>query len=252
MGLDFLMQWIKGQECTDPRILPHKAWRSLPLAQCQWWSIRSLCALWLGHGCLASRQRPRHSDPTPCSTQRGHQGQPARPGSPRRTEQLLTACGATLQPTDTLLAGPVSAPRAGCPGKHLALEPEAAEHISSGASRPRASAPSHHCSCSPCRLPSALAFKYIRVLSPQACSPHWVHQGGSIWILLLWLPSLIMAILYSSASVCGISQKKERGRLATRRGLRKRWEGSDFHVIIHFYKRRCQVHTGNTAVVLFS
>lgn len=73
---------------------------------------------------------------------------------PHRTERLLTARGATLQPNDTLLAGqlagPQVAPGAGCPGKRLAPEPEAAEHISSGPSKPRASAPSHHCSHWPC------------------------------------------------------------------------------------------------------
>lgn len=105
----------------------------------------------------------------------------------------------------------------------------------------------------PARLPSTLAFKCIQSHLPQSPLPTIESsREGHLNSPPSRLPSLIMTILYSPASVCGISCKKERGRLATWMGLRKRWEGSDFHVIIHFYKSCCQVHTGNTAVVLFS
>lgn len=106
----------------------------------------------------------------------------------------------------------------------------------------------------PCPQPQCISISiYPECTPPQALSPPLSPPGREhLNPSPSQLPSLIMAILYSPASVCGISRKRERGSLATPRGLRKRWEGSDFHVIIHFYKSRCQVHTGNTAVVLFS
>lgn len=193
------------------------------------------------------------SDPAACSARRGRQGQVTPRGSPHRPRSHL-------QPSDTALAGRLagleSASRAGCPRTGWPWSQRPPNVFPVGLPGPEPLPLPTTVPVGPAWLPSTLAFKYIQNPLPRALwSPLPAlnpRRRGHSSPPQSWTPFPPSGRAVFTASVCGISLAEETGLLATRRGLQKRWEGSDFHVIIHSYKGRCQVHTGNTAVVLFS
>ena len=154
--------------------------------------------------------KARPSDPAACSARRGRQGQATHQGSPHHPR-------CHLQPSDTARAGPLagleSASRAGCPrtGWHWSQRPQNVFPVGLPGQEPLplpTTVPA-----GPAQLPSTLAFKYIqnpRIIfarSPLEPSSRTESMGeGPLKSapVLHSLPSE-WPLLYSPASVCGIS-----------------------------------------------